>query len=510
MAEDRAAKIARIQKIERIKALEEGQAPEMNAMPGPEAAGVTSGPTPAAERKVSDRINAAITGFGDSVTMGYLPQLQAAASYPVDAAFDLYEKAKGLPPNKPESYVERRDRMIAMNKELQDQNPIEYGGGQVAGLVSGAAVMPGGAAMKGASVGQKMLQSAKIGALLSGLQNPGDVKGEVSPLQLEKRGINAGVGGVTGGLATGALEGTGRVLAPALRKLANKSGFKALGPYAKQARQAVSKEQVEEIGQEAIDNGTIGWLPRSFEKMEERAGNAAKQGGEELQTFISGASPKAKRISKGTIAKEAAEEITSPHVDIPGVLESNEARTSALDTFKGGADDLSLADAWEKRKAVGDQVNWLREKGADIPETEVVNRKLYGKLKDKMREAADSVDAGKLEKLDSKVHNSKLAKSILERRNAHELAKMSLMTGGGSLVGLSHALATGKDPVDVMKEMIAGGAFGAGSKMAMQYSPQIAAKYGSAVAKVLSKSRAPNNPWLVPNLVKGAYKHGEE
>ena len=149
---------------------------------------------------------AALEGFGQTASMGYLPQLQAAAETGVDklgeffgvgpAAADakLREQGFKLPER---GYVQARDENIAR----QEAQAKEHPGASMAGKGAGIAVtsmLPVGAAKGAASFGGAALRGAATGAAQGAAYNPGDVKGEVSPLQLEDRGKNALIGGAVG------------------------------------------------------------------------------------------------------------------------------------------------------------------------------------------------------------------------------------------------------------------------------------------------------------------------
>lgn len=92
----------------------------------------------------------------------------------------------------PDQYIqERQARFAPLEKES-----TAYGAGKLGGEVALGAMIPGGATLRGATLGQAALGAAQ-------------------PAQnLEERGINAAIGGVGAGVGYGATKALGRVLSP--------------------------------------------------------------------------------------------------------------------------------------------------------------------------------------------------------------------------------------------------------------------------------------------------------
>lgn len=143
---------------------------------------------------------AALEGFGETATLGYLPQIQAGIEKILpNPTADADAKLKAMGIDVPEqSYVQMRDENIARQGQLAKQNPGASMAGKGAGIVASMAMPLPGAAMG------KVARSALQGGITGAAYNPGDVKGEVNPLQLEERAPNAALGtlfGTAGGLA---------------------------------------------------------------------------------------------------------------------------------------------------------------------------------------------------------------------------------------------------------------------------------------------------------------------
>lgn len=167
---------------------------------------------------------AALEGFGNAATFGYLPQIQGGVGAGVD-----YIANKIDPNYQPDNYVTARDQFVTRKEQLRDEAPLAMAAGEVAGTF--ATPMPGVGLAKGAATAGKTGLLARFGkaagqgAIQGALYNPGDVKGEISPLQFEERAVQGLLGGALAGGGQGALgsvQGETYKQAKALRKLAKK------------------------------------------------------------------------------------------------------------------------------------------------------------------------------------------------------------------------------------------------------------------------------------------------
>lgn len=180
------------------------------------------------EPSLGTKLEAGVQGLGDSLSLGYLPQLQALASEviqphgllanPSDIQNEELEK-QGFTVSEPEpDYISRRDAMLERQNRLQQQAPDAFQTGEIAGAVASAPLV-------GKAAGRLGLIAA--GGLEGGLRNPGDQVGEISDLQLTERLPNALTGGALGGLLSGGgkvLQKTGQALQPEVLKSVNSQG----------------------------------------------------------------------------------------------------------------------------------------------------------------------------------------------------------------------------------------------------------------------------------------------
>lgn len=195
---------------------------------------------------------------GNALTMGYLPQLQAAAQ---PAIFGLMNKITGQN-IEPDSYVDARDASVKRLADQQEQNPKTALAAQVGGGLLGAVAtpIPGGPAR---SLLGAIGRGVGVGAVQGALQNPGDAEGVVDPVQLGARAENAKTGAVIGGVSSAAaglakkgldaLANSGETL----KKIGRTQAVKASGAMLKDFRQLMGKDMADDVGQFALDKKLV-------------------------------------------------------------------------------------------------------------------------------------------------------------------------------------------------------------------------------------------------------------
>jgi hypothetical protein len=157
-------------------------------------------------------VQAAISGFGQTATLGYLPQLQAMAGSMIgdpNAALDERLRAQGFTVQGPASdYVSLRDQHIKDDAALGEANPMANFAGKAAGI--GASMLaPMGGAAKGVGALAKAGNAARVGAIQGAIYNPGDEQGKYAGVmgQIPERLGNAAIGAAVGGAMSGASSG---------------------------------------------------------------------------------------------------------------------------------------------------------------------------------------------------------------------------------------------------------------------------------------------------------------
>lgn len=239
-----------------------------------------SGQKPQDAASVDKPGEAALQGFGQAASFGYLPQLQAATEPLTDKLFSAIEGKDA--PDDQSTYVQRRDRNIKEQEQLAKDNPKSYIGGLLGGSVAS-----GGALAKALPASVAAMSPLKQAAIAGGAQgllsNPGDVQGEISGPQLEDRAKGGALGAVVGGAAekaVGAIQG-----APAsLKSFAQEKAFKSSGSMLKDFRAAFARDNVHELGQYMIDNGLV--KPgMTFEDVASRSQTLKQETGKKIGEF---------------------------------------------------------------------------------------------------------------------------------------------------------------------------------------------------------------------------------
>jgi len=237
----------------------------------------------------------------DVVSGGYLPQIEAGLE-------------QLIPGSKP--YVQRRDELINTLKKSQEANPISSAVGTGLGIAGSMYAMPGLGAAKAASsfpqLAGQVLKNVGIGAGMIAAQNPGDIEGEVSPLQLEERAINlADTARTPMGKAMLALPALAPALGYGAQKLsgkipvAQKMAYMATGPTSGQVKGdlSTSKEaaqKITELGQYVLDKG---YVPGGVDDIYFRSKDKLKQLGSQIGEIYSSTKPKVEHYLSSNIGK---------------------------------------------------------------------------------------------------------------------------------------------------------------------------------------------------------------
>lgn len=500
---------------------------------------------------------AAIQGFGKGIPVigTYLPHLQAATMKGIGEAHDLFadENHKWLNPD--DTYTKLRDEMIKRDDKLYDDNPVSYGAGYAGGLVSGSIASSGlinkglekmgiKAAEKGAPLLDKMISGAKGGAAtgvaMGALSNPGDVEGELSPLQLEDRGKNAAIAGLMGGVLSGVAPAIGegiKKVGNSIKDKAERLAYKSMGPYAREAIKDTARDQISSTGRALLDEGVVGGKPTSYEGLSDRAEAALNKKGAEIGQYMDDLSAAEKKLTDGVpgivpsgtevgptqagvsrkaVADKLREQLINPNTEIPGVAAKNKAVEAMISNFENGGDDLiPILKSEELKRSIGKEIKWDRLPNADIPLEEQVNRGLYNNMRQGVEDAAqfleDKVggpDVGKFQKLKSDYGALERGVNMSTKRAAKDsvnrfLSPTDYLTGG---IGAAGGFASGDGIEDRLKKAAMGFSLGLANKGARLYGNQLIAPALDKVSKVLLQSPkfadlAAKNPEMFMGIV---------
>lgn len=167
--------------------------------------------------KSGEKAQAQLESFGNSLALGYAPNLQALVSASLDPNYFVDKKleSQGIKIEQPswsERYIADRDQNAARQEQQRKDFPVSTGGASLAGgVIGGIATSPLIPIPMAAKAGTPLLQLVAKGAGVGALQgagygavsNPGETKGEISPLQLGDRASNALTGAEFGAVIGG-------------------------------------------------------------------------------------------------------------------------------------------------------------------------------------------------------------------------------------------------------------------------------------------------------------------
>jgi hypothetical protein len=425
--------------------------------------------TPPTQKQPSllDRGQAALEGFGDMATFGYLPQLQAGAAKVVD-------KLAGF---EDEPYVKTRDKFIRRGERLAEEMPGSY----LAGQAAGAIVTPGMGMGKAATLGVKVARAGLIGAGTGLVMNPGDTEGEVSGLQLEERGKNALKSGAIGGAGQSAVGLAGKGLSKwaekgkGLQKASNTMAVTAAGAKTGELNKLYNKKTIAEVGEFLKKEKLVG-PGKTVNDTLEGADKILQDTGAKIRVIYERA--------KGQVLSptQMADELNSVfEAELKGKAGGRQilARVQGeLDNLRDMGDVADIERVLNFRRGLDDLINYDKAV-RDMPGAQQALKKMRDHLKERIEKEISSMrpeDIGPLKELNKRYWGAAEAESIAKRAVAREESKMILGLPElivGSAVGGAGAVndvAQGQ-PEDVLASLAKGALAGVAFKGARKYGP---------------------------------------
>lgn len=461
---------------------------------------------------------AGLESFGNAATMGYLPHIQAGSQPIFDALGDLLNGTNVS--GEDYDYIKERDQNIDRQNSLSKQYPEESLYGTILGTAASAIPMtnviskikPIGNLMKGKTLPQRVAGAAAAGAVQGAAHNPGDIKGELSPLQLPERATNALV---SGAIAAPLHYGAEKFLPKAkqgakyLKGKAEELAFRGLGPFQRQADQ--NSHRINQIGRTALDEGVIVFPPTSAAGVADRAGEALVRSGQNLDKIIDELLLLEKQ-TKGRFSSGSKKRLTDylkakllVKSDVPGIQENNRFFSQMIDDLYDSMGRMNfekirkmkieVGGASDKNgRRIGGLINWDRLKSADIPIKEQFYRVLYDALKTSEEAGADALEqawhgANSTRFLDAKSNygDLKAAQKIATKRSSAQKAnqimglKSAVFGAGGASAGAYIGHKIGGEHFGT-EGAILGGALGTGGGAIANY---LAKNYGAQFSSVL-------------------------
>lgn len=554
---------------------------------------------------------AGLEHFGSGATMGYLPHLQSM-SEPITDRIMNATTGKNIEPapmmqslgalpilwgGDTSDYVKARDENIARMNQQEKDHPTAsmigtLGGTAASALAGGAAIgrIPGMAklatmapviaegadaatlAARGSALAGRTASTAGSAGIQGAVSNPGDTKGVVDPLQLGDRATQGALGATIGApihlLGEGATQ-VGGYIANRLKDGAEKLAFRALGPFKRQVNQ--NRDEINDIGREALNSGIVRWTPGSAATIEERAKDAAESSGQDLGNLTDKLiSMEGQASSSGMSRNQIADNlrgklVTDNPAGIPGIDKRNQTFGNMIQEFeqdpkikqiaasqgisyedaekmalRGGYQPkpLSFSDLRNAKMAVQgtkDQdglINWNRLKNADVPIDEQFHRALASQLREGEESGAAAIEkafgggkTGELERLKDQYGNRQSAAEIAGNRADSQRSNLllglrdSVLASGGAAAGAGALGGAAGEFVDGHEGAIKGAKLGAaigglGSKFARDYGAQISSKTADSLSRLFQKSPVfetilRRNPTLIPQLIESIEKQNK-
>lgn len=393
---------------------------------------------------------AALQGFGQGASFGYLPQLQAAAN-------KLYE------PNTP--YSDLLKNWQVRNKNVEDENPITTGATKLAGNIAMTAPL---AAAKGLPLLARVAQATGIGAGTAALQNPDedDTSGETK-LDLAKRGANALTGGAMGfggqALAEGA-NSAANLLSKTGKWLQGSRVTSQLGANASQLKSILEKDQVPQLEKFMTKEGFMD-PGQDVDSIREGTKKIINEEGPKIGQIYDSAKKKANNI-KEILGGFDHSDIQIDGNDLADEIESQAQKDfknhtkrdtilsqvkSSLQPLRDMGDNADFSAVHDFRKSLDEQVDWNKST-QELPAIQDYYKNARTAVNKKIQDTIGNIDyvlgsddplVSQLRNSNQRFSNASIANAISTKASAREGVKAWMGAGAlGGMVGVPTAYAT--------------------------------------------------------------------
>lgn len=480
----------------------------------------------------AEKAEAALTGFGETATFGFLPQIQAGVEQVVesltpkdDVTKELEEKGFKIRETG-DGFVSKRDRAIRRIERLEKLAPTASTIGSVAGaLVSPAPGVGAAKSIPGLSKAVKAISKSKLasagvaGGITGAIQNPGDTEGVVDPFQLSERAKNAALGFLTGGAGQAVIGGAGKALnafvktPQAIKGFAEMRALKSSGAMLKDFRKLAGKAKENKVGRFLLDKNIVeagDSLEDILKKSEalkqangQTIGDIYRKATEKLSdlNFVKGLSAGKRKALEETvidaekIANNLRKKITNKLKGKAGSETVLNRINKELDTLAENGSDVNLQDLREIRQSFDELVNWSKQVGelGSLQQSFVTIREGLKEAAEKRLKSLDDVlDADDLSRLRNANENysiladiTKISKDRIQRDNANRyfsLGDRVTAASGGAI-----AAASG-NPEEAIKNGLTGLLLGAAAgRVGRTVGGPAAAKAADKLGKLLQK-----------------------
>lgn len=401
-------------------------------------------------------LESGIRGIGQGATLGYSDELMGMIGnlYARAVRPDLFE-GQSLT----ETYRQGRDIAREQEAAAKEANPVSYIGGEVAGGLIPAAMMPAANLTKGAGAGGRIANAAATGAGYGAAYASGGSEADLTKGQYQQLAEDVGLGGALGGVTGGVLQGVmeapralGRLAGvnpqrvaeleqaglpvnlPAasdsapVKTLANVSS-QLPGGKALQTSMDAAYQQADDVLRslgytgKTTPTGAGETVRSAFGRWQQAGRNRFKGVDAKLQQMV----PDESMARLNNIAGSVDDVVAAPGLT-PRQLQ-NRAQLPAVRELQGVIDDaaqnggaVSLGALKEARTRVGR----LLEQGAIKTQDDALADKVYSKLTDMMKDSIEQTGGKKAVKA-FELRNKIYSKYIDENKNF--VAKMQKKLG---------------------------------------------------------------------------------
>lgn len=420
---------------------------------------------PKKERKTESFIQ----GFGNAASFGYLPQIQAALEPAIQGVAGLFSdntdqklKEQGFDiQTQDPSYVERRDQYIKEGQDLAQENPYSSMAGGLAGSVA-SGIATGGAVSKAlgttaraATFGGRLGQAAKTGAVIGAIRNPGDIEGEIAPLQPMERVKNASIDALTGMAFQGGIEGLGKVgstvkdAGKSLKTYSELKALKASGAMLKDFRKAFGKGKALSLGKEVLDEGIVG-IGDDINDIAQKANKAASESSSRLNDIYNQADdvlaqsvgPVNFQVNLKNVADKLRSTLKTKYannLDGEEIVASVEKELEKISLKR----DITFGELRKLRQSIDDKINHSKLK-QDLPALQEELSNLRNHIQDEVKDKLGNINPDlktaftrENKKLSNLIEISKMAKDKAAREESNQAFGLSekIATGAGGVIG---------------------------------------------------------------------------
>ncbi len=421
----------------------------------------TSAPKPAKQTAA-----AALEGFGEGATLGYLNNIQAALEKP---AFAVMNAVTGQDVAA-DDYVVSRDAYNRRQAALQKENPAAFGVGQVAGTM--ASSVPVARAAQGATMTARAIQGAKAGAVYGGLQNTAEQEGKSGSLDVGERLKGVLLGGATGAGASVGADVAGKAVRSAstsLNTIKNRIGqnlrksAEELAENATGATRVQAEKFSEGSGRKLLDDRIVGFGDDA-ERIAEKANASIRQSEGAIDSSLKTLDETGVTVDTEKILEKLEQKLVELKKD-PSQSDVARKVESIMQDIQASGPDLVTSSAAEQTKRGFNRMakNW------QDPEKGQAGKIAYRAYRDAVEETATRANPAVAETFkDAKKNFGQLAPIVDAAEKRASQLKQSPLGGLLDTAAVIGGASTSDDP-------LAGGALGLGaSVLRRKVSPRLA------------------------------------